>query len=147
MTTRNQFFQEAFEGYTVPENIKTISKEICKRFAIIGICDPMYISNVIATENNIGNGAGTFTGNEITEPIKTAERIQSCYGCNILKSEISEIEFCLMNGYMDSNKAITGLKEFGKRTKQEMKTCDEWRIDYLERVLNNIEESIEIYSK
>lgn len=144
---RNEFFQEAFNGYNVPENIKRISTEICNRFSIFGVCDPMYISNVIAVENNIGDGKGNFTGNTITNEIKTAERLQGSYGGNILKSELPELEFCLINGYMEKEKAITGLKEFIKKIKQELKTCDEWRIDYLNSELSYSEESIELYSK
>lgn len=144
---RKDFFEEAFEGYNVPKNIKRISKEICKRFAIFGICDPMYISNVIAAGSNIGNGQGDFTGDKVINSKEIAERIQSCYGCNILQDETKEIEFCLTNGFMDHEKAVIGLKSFIKRINTELRSCEDWRKEYLGKVLMNINESIEFFQK
>jgi hypothetical protein len=142
---RQDFFNKAFDGYEVPKKIKDISTEICIRFAITGVCDPMYISNVIATENNIGDGEGNFTGDIIINVTETAERLQGAYGCNILKSEIREIEYCLENGKFLRGKAIDGLCAFKLRIEQELTTCDEWRVDYLNRVLDNIRLSLNYF--
>lgn len=65
MTTNNNFFAEAFEGYQVPNNIKNVSIEICETFNIKGLSDPMYISNVIAYETGTGDGSHNFYSNEI----------------------------------------------------------------------------------
>lgn len=46
----NEFYSEAFKGYEVPDNLKLASMSICNRYDIKGICDPMYIANVIAKE-------------------------------------------------------------------------------------------------
>jgi len=133
-----EFFNEAFKGYEIPEKIKVISTEICNRFAILGICDPMYISNIIATKNNIGDGMGNFTNDAIINVTETAKRIQGCYGCNIIKDEIQEIEFCLINGYMEHEKAIKGLNAFTKRINAELKTCEAWTKKIIcNKVLNN----------
>lgn len=55
-----KFYDEAFKGYTVPDNIKRLSIRICESYGIKGICDPMYISNVIAKELNLGDGSHNF---------------------------------------------------------------------------------------
>lgn len=86
-----EFFEEAFKGYEVPERIKKASKELCTRFNIIGICDPLYICNVIAVESGLGNGCNEFTYGEIINSRKIAERLRGAYGCNI-KSKNDEAE-------------------------------------------------------
>lgn len=57
------FFQEAFEGYNVPEKIKTASIAICRSCGIRGICDPMYIANIIAMSLGLGDGKSNFYDN------------------------------------------------------------------------------------
>jgi len=86
-----EFFEEAFEGYEVPSNIRKASEEICTRFNIKGICDPMYISNVIALESGSGTGGGEFYSGEIDNIEKLAKRLQGAYGCNIRKDEIEKV--------------------------------------------------------
>lgn len=60
------FFKEAFtcpmtgQPYHVPENIKRLAIRICRAYGIRGICDPMYIVNVIAFELGLGDGQGNF---------------------------------------------------------------------------------------
>lgn len=55
-----RFFELAFKGYTVPDNIKRLSTRLCRSYGINGICDPMYIANVIAYELGMGDGSGNF---------------------------------------------------------------------------------------
>lgn len=61
-----QFFDEAFtnpvtrEAYEVPEDIKRLSMRVCRSYGIRGICDPMYIANVIAFELERGDGQSNF---------------------------------------------------------------------------------------
>ena len=61
-----KFFTEAFtnpvtkEPYRVPNNIKRLSTCICRSYNITGICDPMYIANIIALELGKGDGQGHF---------------------------------------------------------------------------------------
>lgn len=86
-----EFFEEAFKGYEVPERIKKASKELCTRFNIIGICDPMYISNVIALESGSGTGGGEFFSGEINNVEEIADRLQRSYGCNIPRESIGEV--------------------------------------------------------
>lgn len=57
---QNEFFAEAFKGYTVPDDIRRLSERLCVTYGIRGICDPMYISNVIAKELGRGDGQGNF---------------------------------------------------------------------------------------
>lgn len=82
---------KGFEGYNVPKRIKEASTTICKTFDIKGICDPIYISNVIAFESNSGDGQGNFIKDEIYNISKLAERLQFAYGCNIKKDEINQL--------------------------------------------------------
>jgi hypothetical protein len=60
------FFDEAFtntitrQPQIVPEDIKRLSIRLCRAYGIRGICDPMYIANVIAFELGLGDGCGKF---------------------------------------------------------------------------------------
>ena len=54
------FFKEAFKGHNVPENLKRLSARLCRSYGIKGICDPMYIANIIALELGIGDGQSNF---------------------------------------------------------------------------------------
>lgn len=60
------FFKEAFtdpitrQTYQVPEDIKRLATRLCRSYGIRGICDPMYIANVIAFELCLGDGQGNF---------------------------------------------------------------------------------------
>lgn len=54
------FFNEAFRGKTVPQNLRKASERICRSYGINGICDPMYIVNLIAKELGLGNGQSHF---------------------------------------------------------------------------------------
>lgn len=49
---KDDFFNEAFKGYVIPEDIKHAAMHICNAYGIKGICDPMYIANVIAMYTN-----------------------------------------------------------------------------------------------
>lgn len=44
----------------VPEALKTAALRIVHAYAIGGICDPMYIANVIAKELGMGDGLSNF---------------------------------------------------------------------------------------
>ena len=131
-----------FNGYEVPEALRTISAAICTRFAIIGECDPMYSANVIAVENGCGTGSGNFSNYEITNAASTAKRLQGCYGCNITRNEIDELKTIIETGHMDAETSKAGLIAFKKRNNTEMKTCDAWRVDYLKRVNAQIDETL-----
>jgi hypothetical protein len=59
-------FVEAFtnpvtrEPYAVPEDLRTAATRICRAYGIKGICDPMYVANVIANETGRGDGCSNF---------------------------------------------------------------------------------------
>jgi hypothetical protein len=55
-----EFFIEAFKGAKVPENIRRLSERLCRSYGIRGICDPMYIANIIALELGLGDGQNNF---------------------------------------------------------------------------------------
>lgn len=43
-----------------PEKLKKIGERICMSYGIRGICDPAYITNIIAIELGLGDGKGNF---------------------------------------------------------------------------------------
>jgi hypothetical protein len=60
------FFDNAFtnpvtkEPYKIPPELRKASERICCSYGIRGICDPMYIANVIAKELGLGDGGSNF---------------------------------------------------------------------------------------
>lgn len=62
------FFVEAFtnpvtkEPYKVPADIREAAEHITRSYGIRGICDPMYIANVIAMHLGRGDGKSQFYG-------------------------------------------------------------------------------------
>lgn len=66
----SDFFAEAFthpvtrQPYQLPENLKRLSARLCRSYDIRGVCDPMYIANVIAVELGLGDGLSNFNTGE-----------------------------------------------------------------------------------
>lgn len=60
------FFKEAFTDpltrapYQIPEDLKRLARRLCQSYGIRGVCDPMYIANVIAFELGLGDGRSHF---------------------------------------------------------------------------------------
>ncbi len=60
------FFTEAFTDpvtrhtYDIPSDIKRLATRLCRSYGISGLCDPMYIANVIAVEMGRGDGFSNF---------------------------------------------------------------------------------------
>lgn len=136
-------YNKFFEGYKVPDRIKNTTIAIMQRFTITGLCDGMYISNVIAHTCGIGDGQGNFASDDITNFEEIANNLQSAYGCNIFKKDIRELEAILETGMLNKSQAVIGLNEYIAVCQSEKKTCDEWRIDYLERCINEAKETIQ----
>lgn len=63
---QREFFNNAFtdpvkgEPYPVPAALREISERICVSYGIRGVCDPMYIANIIAFELGLGDGKHSF---------------------------------------------------------------------------------------
>jgi len=59
-------FDEAFTNpitntpYKIPANLRHLSERICRSYGIDGICDPMYLANIIALELGLGDGQSNF---------------------------------------------------------------------------------------
>lgn len=64
--THNEHFEVAFtsavtkEPYAVPADIKEAATRIARSYGLRGICDPMYVANVIAKETGRGDGQSNF---------------------------------------------------------------------------------------
>lgn len=94
-------FDEAFRfngtEYVVPEPLKAFVIDLCIRYDIKGICDPMYIANVIAFETGVGTGESSFSGELPSRDIldeksmAIAQRLATSYGNNIPQSHIADI--------------------------------------------------------
>jgi hypothetical protein len=56
-----EFFAKAWEGMSVPDDIREAAEHIVRAYGIRGICDPGYIANVIALRLGRGDGKSTFT--------------------------------------------------------------------------------------
>jgi len=56
------FFDEAFaiSDKHVPAKLRTAVEKIVRAYDIQGICDPMWIANVIACELRLGDGLSHF---------------------------------------------------------------------------------------
>lgn len=61
-----EFFNEAFtnpvtrQPYVIPNNLRNAATSIVRSYGIKGICDPMYIANVIALNLGLGDGKSNF---------------------------------------------------------------------------------------
>lgn len=145
LTEKNR---ERYEGYEVPEKLKRISNLITFRFNIFGICDHMYICNCLAYDGGCGDGCGTFTGDTIKDPEKSAEFLQYAYGCNIAKDDIQELAEIIRTADMTMDTAIKGMQKSKEMTLQQKKaTQDEWRKGYLDKVAKRFDENIEFIMK
>lgn len=137
--------EEREPAQTPPKEISDRAKAITKRFIINGSSDEMYIANVIAHCNGLGDGESHFNGKtEIIAATETAKRIQGAYGCNIDKSEIAELENIIITGTLDKAMTLTGIQNFIDRKKKEKKACnDEWRKEYLTKEIAYAKEVME----
>lgn len=65
-THSKEWFDEAFtdsvtrQPVAVPDGIRKLSERICRSYGIGGICDPMYLANIIAVELGLGDGYSNF---------------------------------------------------------------------------------------
>lgn len=134
---------ELFKNYEVPEKIKDIVRCIILRFCINGTCDGMYIANVIANDSCIGDGMGEFYGDEISNHNVLAKKLQCIYGCNIELNEVEELTEIIRTGKLDVQKSVNGLQSYIKRCKEEKKHCDKWRVDYMNRCIEEAIANIE----
>ncbi len=81
MWTR-EWFDEAFtnpvtrQSYGVPDDIRVAAERIVSAYGIRGICDPMWIANVIARETGRGDGEHKFwsSGRSLTQRLADAQR-------------------------------------------------------------------------
>lgn len=133
-------YKKFFEGYDVPEQLKETAICIMRRFTIFGICDGMYICNVIAFESGFGDGKGNFPGKIQIDISKSADHLMRAYGYNIHNHDTEDLEEILRTGKLDIPKATIGLKDDIDFYKKEIRSCGEaWRKDYLQRCIHAAE--------
>ena len=67
----DEFFVEAYKDYqNIPESIKLASKNICIKFDILDICNPVDLCNIIAFELGLGDGQGKYNNNNSDNNVK-----------------------------------------------------------------------------
>jgi len=91
------FFDKAFTNpvtgnpYVIPPRIRKISEHICRHYSINGVCDPMYIANMVGMCFNVGDGRGHFDNDvALIDPSRLKHlvgRIMGAYGCIIGKGD------------------------------------------------------------
>ena len=133
----------ANEKNKIPYKICMAAELVCKRFCITGVCDKMYICNVIAHTSKNGDGEGHFDENPvITNYTEIARKIQFAYSSLITYAEVSEMAYIMENLRIEPAFAIPCLKEAEKRIAKELHgTTDELRVPYLQRLLKRIVET------
>lgn len=59
----DEWFEYCFDisGKPVPQDIRTAARRVVQAYNIQGICDPLWIANVIAKEMGRGDGMSNFT--------------------------------------------------------------------------------------
>ena len=137
-------YGKGFIGFVVPECLKNTALVIMNRFTITGTCDGMYICNSIAVTCGIGDGKCTFYSGEITDFHEAASSLQKAYGCNIFNEDIPELEEILRTGKPEKKSAEVGISKYITACQSEMRTCDEWRKDYLDRCIKSAKENLSI---
>ena len=119
----------------MPTWLRNIVAIITKRFTINGECDPMYIANVIASMNGMGDGGGNFYDQRKPISKETAERLQFAYSSLIEKDEIDELYDILRTGKMNEQKAEKGICRKISKWLNEINSPDAWRKRYLSQCI------------
>jgi hypothetical protein len=88
------WFDAAFyPAKNVPIQIRALAERLCRTFTIRGICDPMYITNIVAFELGAGTGRSEF--HQVTTPLSVSaeavtrlvKRLMFAYLSSITASE------------------------------------------------------------
>ena len=138
-------YAEYFNKYNVPERLKEITACIMKRFTINGLCDAMYICNVIAQENEIGDGMNNFHSDIISYPERAARCLRNAYGCNIFDEDLAELTEIIRNGMLNKEKAEAGIRKYIQKYMDEQKACkDDWRKEYLSHHIMAAKETLQM---
>lgn len=139
-----ELIESQFKGYDVPESIRKRVALIMRRFTIFGLCDGMYIANTIAHKNGSGDGKGHFTDMAITQVSGIVRALMDAYSCNIYPCDKEALEDIIMNGTLEKDAMINGLKNAIRIRKEKInKSPEEWRKEFLYGEINVIRDTIE----
>jgi hypothetical protein len=70
------WFDNSFVDYnSLTPEIRAFSERVCREFNIIGVSDPAYIANLVATVFGVGDGRGNFTGELVSPTALTFEKM------------------------------------------------------------------------
>lgn len=93
---KRRFFDRAFENDNPPARLRAFAERFCLQGNINGVCDPMYICNVVAFEVGVGNGTGDFNWQGGTAPNqsdgidKAVRRLMHAYSSCLAGTGLSE---------------------------------------------------------
>lgn len=65
---RQEWLAQQFAKTAVPGDIRRAAEQLCSYYNIDGLCDPMYIANIIAHELGRGDGCSTFYAPAAPQP-------------------------------------------------------------------------------
>ena len=133
-----------FEGHRVPDNIRQAACLALYRFTIVGICDGMYICNLIACESGSGDGQGSFAEPAWIDVWKAARAVQDAYSYNIGWDDIDELAVILDTGRLDYSMARAGMLRDMREVKRQHASADSWRKTYLELQLEQKQKDISL---
>ncbi|MBO5551322.1 MAG: hypothetical protein J5966_05125 [Lachnospiraceae bacterium] len=130
-------YERNFEGYEVPEKLKNMAITIMKRFTLTGICDGMYICNIIANQNMMSNGAGKFNGEDHVIGSDTKRFLTAAYSCNIREdsTDQDDLDEILRTGTLNSHRMYEGIRKQIKQIREEKRSCDIFRKEYCDNKL------------
>lgn len=139
---------------SVPLHLIESASLISFRWNINGICDGMYIANVIAHARDEGDGESHFTfegpsefvkdnnGEMVDSAEKAAQHLIQAYGCNIPKEDRPELIRIIKERNLDLEQSMHGMQSLKSFYSAMIETDDTYRRDYHKKCMQQIEDSI-----
>lgn len=91
---KRRFFDYAFQKCSLPARLREFVEWFCIQANIRGICDPVYIANVVGAETGIGDGMGSFyhlKPDNLSEGVeKAVKRLRFAYSTCLSGVEIPD---------------------------------------------------------
>lgn len=123
---------KAFSKYDVPEKLKQIAALIMFRFNMEGICDGMYLCNVMAHQSGSGDGCCSFTSDYVDHSV-AADVIFEAYKTNVSLDEKEELSYMIEHVALSEN-VVQNMERSLSRWKDMLKrNHEEFRATYLKK--------------
>lgn len=133
---------KAFSKYDVPEKLKQIAALIMFRFNMEGICDGMYLCNVMAHQSGSGDGCCSFTSDYVDHSV-AADVIFEAYKTNVSLDEKEELSYMIEHVALSEN-VVQNMERSLSRWKDMLKrNHEEFRATYLKKNISIYKEKID----